>query len=669
MAPEQLAGKDVSIRSDIYALGLVLYEVYTGRPAYEGATLDEIRRSRSSAPTSPSSHVHELDPAVERVILRCLEREPSDRPGSAIAVAAALPGGDPLADALAAGETPDPQLLAEAGAAGGLTPRVAIACVIATVTLMAFLIVSAERFTLTSRTGLAKAPAVLAGKAGEILAAIGYDEPPGDSLFAFEINRPYFEHLKSSGDRQRRWDAVLTPQPPAILFGYRQDPATIVFESSGSIGDWINRSPPTNPGAVAMRLDAEGRLVRLDVVPPEHEASGDEPSREPDWDKLLVAAGFDPQALAQAEPEWLPRNSSDHRRAWEGVYPDAPDVDIRIEAASYAGRPVSFRIIEPWTQPREAPPPPTGWMARAGAWISTGWYLTVLIVSGFVAWRNVRLGRGDNRTAIRFAVFLAALRFIWFIGAHHVSTGEEIGILQAHLSYSAQRFVLAYVFYLAFEPYARKLWPHMLTSWVRLFDRRFRDPLVGRDLLVGVVFGTTFTFVQQLAAWASVVFGLQGVDPGTANWTLEGLRGFRHSITAIAGVQTSTLLEMFIPLMMVLILRLVLRRTWIAVVLMSLMFMAMVIPEVGNAAFAIPVIVCGFAIWWFFLFRFGLLTLAVGYTLSNMLNELSLTLNLTAWWSATTWLVLALFAGITAWGFWASLAGRPVFKDEILGAG
>jgi len=418
-----------------------------------------------------------------------------------------------------------------------------------------------------------------------------------------------------------------------------------------------------------MRLDAEGRLVRLDVVPPEHEGPGDGSASELDWDKLLVAAGFDPDALAEAEPEWLPRNSSDQRRAWEGVYPDAPDVDIRIEAASYAGRPVSFRIIEPWTQPREAPPPPTGWMARAGAWISTGWYLTVLIVSGFVAWRNVRLGRGDNRTAIRFAVFLAALRFIWFIGAHHVSTGEEIGILQAHLSYSAQRFVLAYVFYLAFEPYARKLWPHMLTSWVRLFDRRFRDPLVGRDLLVGVVFGTTFTFVQQLAAWASVVFGLQGVDPGTANWTLEGLRGFRHSITAIAGVQTSTLLEMFIPLMMVLILRLVLRRTWIAVVLMSLMFMAMVIPEVGNAAFAIPVIVCGFAIWWFFLFRFGLLTLAVGYTLSNMLNELSLTLNLTAWWSATTWLVLALFAGITAWGFWASLAGRPVFKDEILGAG
>ena len=242
-------------------------------------------------------------------------------------------------------------------------------------------------------------------------------------------------------------------------------------------------------------------------------------------------------------------------------------------------------------------------------------------------------------------------------------------ILQGHLAYSAQRFVLAYVFYLAFEPYARKLWPHMLTSWVRLFDRRFRDPLVGRDLLIGVVFGTTFAFVRHLADWAAIFFDLQGTAPGTTNFTLEGLRGFRHSITAIAGVQTSSLLELFIPLIIILILRVVVRRTWIAVLLLWLMFMVMVIPETGNPTLTVPVIALGFAIWCFFLVRFGLLTLAVGVTLSNMLNELSLTPNLTAWWSGTTWLVLALFAGITAWGFWAALAGRPVFKDEILGAG
>ena len=116
MAPEQIAGKNVSTRSDIYALGLVLYELFTGKQAFSGDTAMEITRKQTTTlPTSPSSHVSNLDPAIESVILRCLEKEPKKRPESALAVAAALPGGDPLAAAVAAGETPSPELVAAAG--------------------------------------------------------------------------------------------------------------------------------------------------------------------------------------------------------------------------------------------------------------------------------------------------------------------------------------------------------------------------------------------------------------------------------------------------------------------------------------------------------------------------------------------------------------------------
>jgi serine/threonine-protein kinase len=122
MAPEQLAGREVSIRSDLFALGLLLFEICTGKHAFDAKNIAELLRMHDEGlALMPTSAVHDLDPAIERVILRCLEREPARRPATAIAVSAALPGGDPLAAALAAGETPSPEMVANAG------QRVAIA--------------------------------------------------------------------------------------------------------------------------------------------------------------------------------------------------------------------------------------------------------------------------------------------------------------------------------------------------------------------------------------------------------------------------------------------------------------------------------------------------------------------------------------------------------------
>lgn len=97
MAPEQLAGREVTARSDMYALGLVLYELFTGQPAFEGNTRDQIMRARrENSPRRPSTLVPDLDPAVEMAILRCLEQDPENRPSSPVIVSAALPGGEYL---------------------------------------------------------------------------------------------------------------------------------------------------------------------------------------------------------------------------------------------------------------------------------------------------------------------------------------------------------------------------------------------------------------------------------------------------------------------------------------------------------------------------------------------------------------------------------------------
>ena len=100
MAPEQLSGQEVTARSDLYALGLVLYEIFTGQRALEASNLAELIHWREQSGIPPATAiVKSLDPKIERVIAKCLKPEADERPVSALAVAGALPGGDPLAAA------------------------------------------------------------------------------------------------------------------------------------------------------------------------------------------------------------------------------------------------------------------------------------------------------------------------------------------------------------------------------------------------------------------------------------------------------------------------------------------------------------------------------------------------------------------------------------------
>ena len=139
MSPEQLHGQPVTVRSDIYSLGLVFYELFTGKRAFEAATLGELMRLRRSdtTPTTPSEIVSDIDPVVERLIDRCIQKDPARRPHSALQVAAALPGGDPIAAALAAGETPSPEMVAAAPKEGALRPMVAVSLLASILVLMA----------------------------------------------------------------------------------------------------------------------------------------------------------------------------------------------------------------------------------------------------------------------------------------------------------------------------------------------------------------------------------------------------------------------------------------------------------------------------------------------------------------------------------------------------
>ena len=191
MAPEQFAGKGASVRSDIYALGLVLYEIYTGRRAFRETTLGELSAAKEGgAPPAPSEIVRDIDPIVERVILRCIEKDPRQRPASVAQVASALPGGDPLAAAIAAGETPSPEMVAASGSTEGLRPWIAWSCLVFVILGIGAAAVLARQATQVQLVPMDKNPGYLIERAREILKDIGYSERNVDSASGFMAGSP-----------------------------------------------------------------------------------------------------------------------------------------------------------------------------------------------------------------------------------------------------------------------------------------------------------------------------------------------------------------------------------------------------------------------------------------------------------------------------------------------
>ena len=139
-----------------------------------------MRKRERPASSRRREIVRDLDPAIERAIMRCLERDPADRPASALGVAAALPGGDPLAAALAAGETPSPEMVAAAGSderARAARRRSPGSCS-RSLSLAASAALS-DRVAVDELVPLAKPPDVLVDRAAEISRSARLHGPAG----------------------------------------------------------------------------------------------------------------------------------------------------------------------------------------------------------------------------------------------------------------------------------------------------------------------------------------------------------------------------------------------------------------------------------------------------------------------------------------------------------
>jgi hypothetical protein len=360
MAPEQIGKGQASVRSDIYSLGLVFYELFTGRLPYQAATPIEWRRAHlESSPRAPSSVVKDIDPVVEKAILRCLQKDPALRHSSVRQVVAAFPGGDPLADALAAGETPSPEMVVASGETEGLRPVVAWVLLAGVVLSVTAAILMSAQTMIYRRTPLERPPEELAGHAREILQSVGYSEPPVDTAIGFYEGDEFLRYIAEHDKSKTRWDHLETG---AFVFWYRGSPRLLAAGNMFSDSPiaiwgvvWTDDPPLDVSGMTMLQLNPLGRLTQFLAVPPQVEKQASATS-SPNWAPLFSAAGLDPAKWPPAQPTWTPPVYSDARAAWTGMLDERPDIPMRIEAAAYRGKPVYFELIGPWTRPERMQP-------------------------------------------------------------------------------------------------------------------------------------------------------------------------------------------------------------------------------------------------------------------------------------------------------------------------
>ena len=431
--------------------------------------------------------------------------------------------------------------------------------------------------------------------------------------------------------------------------------------------------PLLTRGSTRIDLDPEGRLLIFRAVPSLKTASL---GTSVNWDELFKAAGLDRSRFAEAEPGVLPRAYADEWKSWRGAFPETPDIKIRVEAAAYRGRPTMFEVLGSWV-PVEGGVPPA---QPAAGWRAIGVILVgiVPIAAALVARRNLRLGRGDRRGAFRTWAFAFGAGIVSYaIAPTHVPSLSEVDRMFATVGVVLFWSSVLFVVYLALEPYVRRAWPDVLITWSRLTTGRLRDPMVGRDLLVGTLAGLVLSLLEPLLTLLPPALGYPA--PAPYQTSLSPLMGVRSVIASIASTLPNALLNGMIVMLMVSLIRQGIRGlanltrgpvarvigSNVTVAIVTLVLFVIIIKRnslspiypVLDIASTVVLIGCMLLV----ALRFGLFALIVAFFVLFLASDAPLTLDSSRIYAGSGVFFMAVIASLGIAGIWMARAGQPLF--------
>jgi hypothetical protein len=292
--------------------------------------------------------------------------------------------------------------------------------------------------------------------------------------------------------------------------------------------------------------------------------------------------------------------------------------------------------------------------------------LALLFGALVLARRNMRLGRGDRRGAFRLAAFLLVLSMLaWLLGAHHVADLlGEFGMFGEALAFSLFFAAFVWLTYMALEPFARRRWPDLLISWTRLLSGRLRDPLVGRDILVGILAGASAALLFYMQQSVPAFANLSAMTPIPPN--PETLGTLRQLVSSIVTTFAFATIPALATMSLLVLLSVLLRRRWLGIAVSGLVLTLFFLGLSVNLRADLPACLLLGALMVFVAARFGILSLYATFLVVFLIVRFPHTLDFSRWYAGRSLFVLLIIVGLAFGGFWVALGGKSPFGTVAL---
>jgi serine/threonine-protein kinase len=298
-------------------------------------------------------------------------------------------------------------------------------------------------------------------------------------------------------------------------------------------------------------------------------------------------------------------------------------------------------------------------IARMGFWRSTLVLIPqalLALLGALLARHNLKVGRGDLRGAF-------SLSFVYFMTSllvdilQNKSVVTDIKVFVSQVGVDTYLSLLTWTFYIAIEPWVRKYWPQTIITWSRLLAGRWRDPLVARDVLVGLLFGLTLCLVWgPLGTLASTA-----VDTSPPQFfPTANLNGFGAAVAWFFNWLRNGLLVAQGVLLLLCLLRVLLRKQWLAsMAFVSLWELAALTGNERSLVIAAVMMLIMSGGMVLLLTRFGLLAPTAAFV-GVALFEAFFTTDFGSWYGQSSLFAIIVVGGLALLAFRLSLGHQPL---------